>query len=415
MEVYQETLTKIFNGFSYWALPKFLVLTIGIYSTLYLSHLVSKLNYLKKNKLIDKNGFFYCTQENIEKDTGMSKRTQQRIIKRLKFLNLIEVKTCTVPPRNYYKINVQELVQRSQNGCYESDKKTAINQPKRLLIYNNNKLEEHKLEDNISKDILESNSKNLNPIKTFNIPKSIKEFFSYWEDNSLPKNRRSSKTFKSNIKCLNQLIEGSLFNMVFSKYKNHKFSLNDWKRSVDNYLIALKSPFHKPYNKTPISNKSINYFLLNKFASNDFSKSLFINYLEHEPQEIENTITDKFPELTKELINVYKKHCIAVNEQNLSFSDKQNFIKASVLLNEFIIRNLKNIDPVFIQTIKEKAELLGNALFDSFINDGIILPGHFCSKFTMEKIFPNYLLKQNIFRESEVCVGVDLSKPIARE
>lgn len=76
---------------------------IGIDATIIYSELISKyLYYYNKGTLID--GYFYCTVENLEKDTTLTKYQQSQSIKILKQLNLIDVKYKGLPKIRYFKI-----------------------------------------------------------------------------------------------------------------------------------------------------------------------------------------------------------------------------------------------------------------------------------------------------------------------
>lgn len=76
---------------------------IGINATIIYSELISKyLYYYNKGTLID--GYFYCTIENLENDTTLTKYQQSQSIKILKQLNLIDVKYKGLPKIRYFKI-----------------------------------------------------------------------------------------------------------------------------------------------------------------------------------------------------------------------------------------------------------------------------------------------------------------------
>lgn len=76
---------------------------IGIDATIIYSELISKyLYYYNKGTLID--GYFYCTIENLENDTTLTKYQQSQSIKILKQLNLIDVKYKGLPKIRYFKI-----------------------------------------------------------------------------------------------------------------------------------------------------------------------------------------------------------------------------------------------------------------------------------------------------------------------
>ena len=76
----------------------------------WLCEIISWMRYLKKKKRVDEDGWFYYTQEHLEKKIGISSQRQNRIIKKLKSTGIIDVKRKGLPPRNYFKINYEKLV-----------------------------------------------------------------------------------------------------------------------------------------------------------------------------------------------------------------------------------------------------------------------------------------------------------------
>lgn len=106
---------------------------IGIDATIVYSELISKyLYFYNKGTLID--GYFYCTIENLEKDTTLTKYQQSQSIKILKQLNLIDVQYKGLPKIRYFKIIENEkmifdllskdkIVDTGKNNGKTSDKK----------------------------------------------------------------------------------------------------------------------------------------------------------------------------------------------------------------------------------------------------------------------------------------------------
>lgn len=91
---------------------KALAHTIGLNEAIIYSELVSLNEYWKGRDQLTNDGWFYCTVENLEKNTTLKQKTQQRAIKKLKELGLIEVKMLGIPAKRHFYITdkIYELV-----------------------------------------------------------------------------------------------------------------------------------------------------------------------------------------------------------------------------------------------------------------------------------------------------------------
>lgn len=76
---------------------------IGLEETVLFSELISKFNYFS-SRGETKDGYFYNTIENIERDTTLTRYKQDRAIKKLKELNLIDTKVLGNPATRHFKI-----------------------------------------------------------------------------------------------------------------------------------------------------------------------------------------------------------------------------------------------------------------------------------------------------------------------
>lgn len=78
--------------------------TIGLTEAIIYSELISLHEYWRKHNRLTNNEWFYCTAENLEKNTTIKPKTQQRTIKNLEKLGLIEVKMMGIPAKRHFKI-----------------------------------------------------------------------------------------------------------------------------------------------------------------------------------------------------------------------------------------------------------------------------------------------------------------------
>lgn len=111
-----------------------LAVKIGLNESIIYCELISKYLYFKeqgKTTTIDNCDYFYCTVEDLEKSTTLSRYKQEPTIKRLCKLDLIRMKTKGVPPKRYFYINpnvgiyggidVKTILTAQGNGEYKRE------------------------------------------------------------------------------------------------------------------------------------------------------------------------------------------------------------------------------------------------------------------------------------------------------
>lgn len=92
------------NGFI--TVNKEIVRCLGLEEAVLLGELAEKYNYWEEHNLLDEEGFFFATAEDIEHETGLSAYKQRTAFKNLESKGIIETKFKGVPPKKYFKINV---------------------------------------------------------------------------------------------------------------------------------------------------------------------------------------------------------------------------------------------------------------------------------------------------------------------
>lgn len=83
---------------------------IGLNEAIIYSELVSLYKYWTDREGLTEEGFFFCTYENLEKNTTIKEKTASRTISKLEKLGLVEKKRMGLPAKTYYKIT---------NGIYD--------------------------------------------------------------------------------------------------------------------------------------------------------------------------------------------------------------------------------------------------------------------------------------------------------
>ena len=105
----------------------------------WLCELMSWMQYLRKKNKINEDEWFYYDQSHIEKKIGISSQRQNRIIKKLKSIGIMDVKRKGVPPRNYYQINYEKLAVFVYGESFKSIKMIDLKLSKQGLYYNSKK------------------------------------------------------------------------------------------------------------------------------------------------------------------------------------------------------------------------------------------------------------------------------------
>lgn len=77
---------------------------IGLQEAVVYSELVSLYKYWSSKGELTKDGFFYCTYENLERNTSLKEKVTLRAINKLIKMELVEKVTRGLPRKNYYKI-----------------------------------------------------------------------------------------------------------------------------------------------------------------------------------------------------------------------------------------------------------------------------------------------------------------------
>lgn len=254
----------------------------------------------------------------------------------------------------------------------------------------------HQLRKSKSKDLI-SNENTETTIKEFHCPKKLEPFVRYWIEKKLLSSDRTTKTFKKAVDYLNALTKtGNLFDRVegFESYRGRAFTFEEWKKSVDNFTLSL-SPQYYPLRK-PKQRVSLGNFILNPFASTNFTISPFIFFLETKPRRVEKILPDENPIVTKCLIEFYQEKVLGGTKEALPVASQNKFIEASGRLYEFFRKCRDRIPNHFALTPYKRAELLWKAIETEVKDSTIITPGFFCSDKTFSERLPSYLFSQRI-------------------
>ena len=105
----KKNLLKVLSNDNFLILNRDLIKELGLDEAILLCELCHEQYYWEMNKKLQKDGTFYSTVENIEKQIGLKKKKQLTLLNKLKVLNLVEVKYHDMPKKRYIKVNISEL------------------------------------------------------------------------------------------------------------------------------------------------------------------------------------------------------------------------------------------------------------------------------------------------------------------
>ena len=114
-------------------LNKELARKVGLKGAVLLADLISKEEYFIANGMT--NGWFFNTEDNIEKDTTLTPYQQRNTLKKLIEQGFLETKRIGIPAKKHFKINEDQVMKLLNN--LSLIKSTTINKNKEIRITNN--------------------------------------------------------------------------------------------------------------------------------------------------------------------------------------------------------------------------------------------------------------------------------------
>jgi hypothetical protein len=172
---------------------------------------------------------------------------------------------------------------------------------------------------------------NSNRARPYFLEGQVKDAYQYWVERGSRKHRAGTEILKKSLEQVFKLFSGTAFKHVDNLLipqpllnKSRKFTIEDFKTSLDNYIMALESPTHYPINKDGAIKQRkklpLSEFIYNPWVKEGSTRSLFLKYLE--PPKLISNIVTAYPKLTKQL-------AIKINAMNLRSSPLPNTIIAA--------------------------------------------------------------------------------------
>ena len=158
----------LLSSSAYLVVNKRLARQIGLKAVVLLADLISKENYFIINGTI-KNGWFYNTSKNIERDTTLTNYQQKKAIKKLEDIGFIETSLKGMPATLHFKILENKILTYLNTSFKETSKQDL-----------------KKLETNKNKEIRITNKPLfVDEVFSYDYPKEmLQEFYDYWSEPS---------------------------------------------------------------------------------------------------------------------------------------------------------------------------------------------------------------------------------------
>lgn len=381
-KIKSKDIIRLMSG-PYLMVNKEFLKKLGINEAIWLSDMISKYRYFKKKKMIDKQGYFYNTQQNIETDTGLNKYHQKIIIKKLKEMKIIKVKKIGLPAKNYYKINIGKLIKTLYSGS-RLNPNPLLSKPL-TNIYNKNK-ENKKNTSFFQKEVL-SSTKVDEPINLFNLDKFIDDLIDYWNGKGKPfiQHKKDSKIIEKTKIIVSRLL------------KSKKYSTKDIYRSIDTYYEYLTDPYSNIMKCVPINDffqlSQNSERLLRKNKITKITKSWFKECLKSK-ELLDRKYCKKDPNnlLTEKLMDAYEDN---IGDFEFNIQNRNTFRYASRKAKEFYKDNKNRFIETSSSSIKTPLSLI-NYIFKALLDKKDkkkIHPGWLITDFFWNEILPDYLNK----------------------
>ncbi len=197
---------------NYIVVNKQLARAFGLAEAVLLGELASQMEYWQQRGEVN-DGYFYSTIENVKESTTLSDKRQRSALTALKDAGIIDVKLAGMPAKRYIRINENQLApillnNSGQNGETSFAKTAEQVTPKQR-----------------------TNNNNINNNKNNNNKEIYKDIVDYL-------NSKTGQNFRSSTKATQQHINARL---------QEGFTLEDFKRVVDNMCIAWKNSEFEQY------------------------------------------------------------------------------------------------------------------------------------------------------------------------
>lgn len=127
---------------NYIIVNKSLIKSLGLNEAILIGELASEYNFYKKSNMLDADGFFYSTVDNVKENTGLCKDAQLKAIRNLSERGLLISKLKGMPAKRYIKFccrNIASLLEETQPTSWRKSRQLVGGNTDTNNNNNNNK------------------------------------------------------------------------------------------------------------------------------------------------------------------------------------------------------------------------------------------------------------------------------------
>lgn len=435
---------------------------VEIEPAIFLATLIWKRKYFIDHKIIkEEEKSFFNTQEDMQQGSLLPPHKQTKAINILKHYQLIDVEKKGCPARNHFTINYEiiDLIlsvpteyfnDQSLRRLFSRKKASYSLVIKRLNDYINT-LNETSSKETSSKekvsskeetskaDALPSTSnktilhkrsngkllmnaklkvdkplKAKKPIKPYQPTEQALDLIEYWEGKGLKSisHKPETQIYERSLIAFDKLLSGKAFNNTeYKSYEGKKFTLAEIRKAISRFALMALNSDYEPRNvkfKSDLSKISPADFIFNAYvSSNGYGRSKFIHCHENEAKIIREKdvyVEDKYPNVTKAIMNKYKKDILGGSEIQFTNDDLNAFRKAANFAYELFAKNKNRLLGTYAQL---KPYQIAESMFEALERGGAdfakVKPHWLCNS-AMQKQLPAYLYQAAILQD-RTCEG----------
>jgi hypothetical protein len=252
------------------------------------------------------------------------------------------------------------------------------------------------------------------PIKPYQPTEQALDLIEFWEGKGLKSisHNPETKTYEQSLIAFDKLLSGKAFNSTeYKSYEGKKFTLAEARKAISRFALMALNPDYEPRNvkfKSDLSKISPADFIFNAYvSSNGYGRSKFIHCHENEAKIIREKdvyVEDKYPNVTKAVMNKYKKDILGGSEIQFTNDDLNAFRKAANFAYELFAKNQNRLLGTYAQL---KPYQIAESMFEALERGGAdfakVKPHWLCNG-AMQKQLPAYLYQAAILQD-RTCEG----------
>lgn len=280
MKVEISPLLHILNPDNTGTYNRLLAHAIGLNEAVIYASLVAKFIYYNSNDLLDSEGYFYSTAEDLQESTSLTRRQQDKVIKTLAQHGLIDSKVKGLPAKRHFKVfydgaALQTLI---QTGLTKSENLKS-KMGKQVLTKSENLVSTKS--ENLNRQNVEENISNINIRQETEDNKKINKDTSYQNKKEVPTSGKVDTPKKKTNSTTDSISQNAKKDDTFMAFAGNDMELLETLRDFENMRKLSKKPMTERAKKILVSK-----------LEKEFKRSEWIATLE---QSIERNYSSVYP------------------------------------------------------------------------------------------------------------------------